>query len=77
MEYRLGSINATLVGEELEYDNGQSEWLISYLAKYDWENQAPHSTEDAFNRLDKTSSSKSKVISGSGIVISFCGDITI
>ena len=48
MEYRLGSINATLVGEELEYDNGQSEWLISYLAKYDWENQAPHSTEDAF-----------------------------
>ena len=41
MEYRLGSINATLVGEELEYDNGQSEWLISYLAKYDWENQAP------------------------------------
>ena len=26
----------------------ESIWLVSYLAKYDWDNPAPHSTEDSF-----------------------------
>ena len=48
MVYRLNSINANLDGDTIQYDNGDSIWLVSYLAKYDWDNPAPNSTEDAF-----------------------------
>ena len=46
--YRLDSINAELDGDTIQYDNGESIWLVSYLAMYDWDNPAPNSTEDAF-----------------------------
>ena len=46
--YRLNSIKAELDGDTIQYDNGESIWLVSYLAMYDWDNPAPHSTEDAF-----------------------------
>ena len=46
--YRLDSINAELDGDTIQYDNGESIWLVSYLSMYDWDNPAPHSTEDAF-----------------------------
>ena len=46
--YRLNSIKAHLDGDTIQYDNGESIWLVSYLAMYDWDNPAPHSTEDAF-----------------------------
>ena len=46
--YRLNSIKAELDGDTIQYDNGESIWLISYLAMYDWDNPAPNSTEDAF-----------------------------
>ena len=46
--YRLDSIKAHLDGDTIQYDNGESIWLVSYLAMYDWDNPAPHSTEDAF-----------------------------
>ena len=46
--YRLNSINAELDGDTIQYDNGESIWLVSYLAMYDWDNPAPHSTEDSF-----------------------------
>ena len=48
MVYRLNSIKANLDGDTIQYDNGDSIWLVSYLAKYDWDNPAPNSTEDAF-----------------------------
>ena len=48
MVYRLNSINANLDGDTIQYDNGDSIWLVSYLAMYDWDNPAPNSTEDAF-----------------------------
>ena len=48
MVYRLNSINAYLDGDTIQYDNGESIWLVSYLAMYDWDNPAPHSTEDSF-----------------------------
>ena len=48
MVYRLNSINAELDGDTIQYDNGESIWLVSYLAMYDWDNPAPHSTEDSF-----------------------------
>ena len=48
MVYRLNSIKAELDGDTIQYDNGESIWLVSYLAKYDWDNPAPNSTEDAF-----------------------------
>ena len=48
MVYRLNSIKAELDGDTIQYDNGESIWLVSYLAQYDWDNPAPHSTEDAF-----------------------------
>ena len=46
--YRLDSINAELDEDTIQYDNGESIWLVSYLAMYDWDNPAPNSTEDAF-----------------------------
>ncbi len=46
--YRLNSIKAELDGDTIQYDNGESIWLVSYLSMYDWDNPAPHSTEDAF-----------------------------
>ena len=46
--YRLNSIKAELDGDTIQYDNGESIWLVSYLAMYDWDNPAPHSTEDSF-----------------------------
>ena len=46
--YRLNSIKAELDGDTIQYDNGESIWLVTYLSKYDWDNQAPHSTEDSF-----------------------------
>ena len=46
--YRLNSIKAHLDGDTIQYDNGESIWLVSYLSMYDWDNPAPHSTEDAF-----------------------------
>ena len=46
--YRLDSINAELDGDTIQYDNGESIWLVTYLSMYDWDNPAPHSTEDAF-----------------------------
>jgi len=46
--YRLNSIKAELDGDTIQYDNGESIWLVTYLAMYDWDNPAPHSTEDAF-----------------------------
>jgi len=48
MVYRLNSINAELDGDTIQYDNGESIWLVSYLAMYDWDNPAPNSTEDSF-----------------------------
>ena len=48
MVYRLNSINAELDGDTIQYDNGESIWLVSYLAMYDWDHPAPHSTEDSF-----------------------------
>ena len=48
MVYRLNSIKANLDGDVIQYDNGDSIELISYLAMYDWDNPAPNSTEDAF-----------------------------
>ena len=48
MVYRLNSIKAELDGDTIQYDNGESIWLVSYLAMYDWDNPAPNSTEDAF-----------------------------
>ena len=48
MVYRLNSIRANLDGDVIQYDNGDSIELISYLAMYDWDNPAPHSTEDSF-----------------------------
>ena len=48
MVYRLNSINAELDGDTIQYDNGESIELVSYLAMYDWDNPAPHSTEDSF-----------------------------
>ena len=48
MVYRLNSIKAELDGDTIQYDNGESIWLVSYLAQYDWDNPAPHSTEDSF-----------------------------
>ncbi len=46
--YRLNSIKAQLDGDTIQYDNGESIWLVTYLSMYDWDNPAPHSTEDAF-----------------------------
>ena len=46
--YRLNSIKAELDGDTIQYDNGESIWLVTYLSMYDWDNPAPHSTEDAF-----------------------------
>ena len=46
--YRSDSIKAELDGDTIQYDNGESIWLVSYLAMYDWDNPAPHSTEDSF-----------------------------
>ena len=46
--YRLNSIKAELDGDTIQYDNGESIWLVSYISMYDWDNPAPHSTEDAF-----------------------------
>ena len=48
MVYRLNSIKAELDGDTIQYDNGESIWLVTYLAMYDWDNPAPNSTEDAF-----------------------------
>ena len=48
MVYRLNSIKAELDGDTIQYDNGESIWLVSYLAMYDWDNPAPHITEDSF-----------------------------
>ena len=48
MVYRLNSIKAELDGDTIQYDNGESIWLVTYLAMYDWDNPAPHSTTDAF-----------------------------
>ena len=48
MVYRLDSIKAELDGDTIQYDNGESIWLVTYLAMYDWDNPAPNSTEDAF-----------------------------
>ena len=48
MVYRLNSIKADLNGDIIQYDNGESIELITYLSKYDWDNPAPNSTEDAF-----------------------------
>ena len=45
---RLNSIKAYLDEDIIRYDNGESIELITYLSKYDWDNPAPHSTEDAF-----------------------------
>tara|TARA_R110000744_G_scaffold311673_1_gene419154 strand:- start:278 stop:493 length:216 start_codon:yes stop_codon:yes gene_type:complete len=45
---RLNSINAHLDGDIIQYDNGESIELITYLSQYDWDNPAPNSTEDAF-----------------------------
>ena len=47
MVYRLNSIKAELDGDTIQYDNGESIWLVPYLAMYDWDNPAPNSTEDA------------------------------
>ncbi len=46
--YRLNSIKAELDGDTIQYDNGESIWLVTYLSKYNWDNPAPHNTEDAF-----------------------------
>ena len=46
--YRLNSIKAELDGDTIQYDNGESIWLVTYLSQYNWDNPAPHSTEDAF-----------------------------
>ena len=48
MVYRLNSIKAELDGDTIQYDNGESIWLVTYLSKYDWDNPAPHSTEHSF-----------------------------
>ena len=48
MVYRLNSIKAELDGDTIQYDNGESIWLVTYLSKYDCDNPAPHSTEDSF-----------------------------
>ena len=45
---RLNSIKADLNGDIIRYDNGESIELVTYLSKYDWDNPAPNSTEDAF-----------------------------
>ena len=39
MVYRLNSIKAELDGDTIQYDNGESIWLVSYLAMYDWDIQ--------------------------------------
>ena len=46
--YRLNSIKAELDGDTILFVFGESIWLVSYLAQYDWDNPAPHSTEDSF-----------------------------
>jgi len=61
--YRLGSINANLVGDELQFDEGclpkginssyriedNKVWLVSYLAGDGTKSPLPfHSTSDAF-----------------------------
>ena len=48
MVYRLNSIRANLDGDIIQYDNGESIELVSYLAMYDWDNPAPNSTQDSF-----------------------------
>jgi len=48
MVYRLNSIKAELDGDTIQYDNGESIELVTYLSQYDWDNPAPNSTEDAF-----------------------------
>ena len=48
MAFRLNSIKAYLDGDIIRYDNGESIELVTYLSMYDWDNPAPHSTEDAF-----------------------------
>ena len=48
MVYRLSSISADLDESTLVFDNGDKVELVSYLAMYDWDNPAPHSTEDSF-----------------------------
>jgi len=48
LAFRLNSIKAYLDGDIIRYDNGESIELITYLSMYDWDNPAPHSTEDAF-----------------------------
>ena len=48
MVYRLSSISANLDESTLVFDNGDKVELVSYLAMYDWDNPAPHSTEDSF-----------------------------
>ena len=45
---RLNSIKAYLDEDIIRYDNGESIELVTYLSKYDWDNPAPNSTEDAF-----------------------------
>ena len=46
--YRLNSIKAEVDGDTIQYDNGESIWLVTYLSQSNWDNPAPHSTEDAF-----------------------------
>ena len=41
MVYRLNSIKAELDGDTIQYDNGESIWLVTYLAMYDWDNPSP------------------------------------
>jgi len=48
MAFRLNSIKAYLDEDIIRYDNGESIELVTYLSMYDWDNPAPHSTEDAF-----------------------------
>ena len=48
MVFRLNSIKAYLDEDIIRYDNGESIELVTYLSMYDWDNPAPHSTEDAF-----------------------------
>jgi len=48
MAFRLNSIKAYLDEDIIQYDNGESIELVTYLSMYDWDNPAPHSTEDAF-----------------------------
>ena len=48
MAFRLNSIKAYLDEDIIRYDNGESIELVTYLSMYDWDNPAPHSTEDSF-----------------------------